>query len=224
MLEAVALDVAGKQHTDEESDDVDHGVDPPLDGVLVSVRDEVENPGLIEHGIELGNETEHAKALTHPGVDDPADGGDGPDVVDSEEGELGGHHHVHGLGYVDTEAEQEAVSGQGRGAEQEVRPEAVRGPESHQRPGPRDACANASQEGRPPLENPLGARPHVLWDEGPDQGVPNDLEDGPEEEDGVEQGVPLHSLHSLWEVEVRRGQNDGVVGWEAIDEIPFKDD
>ena len=144
MLEAVALDVAGKQHTDEESDDVDHGVDPPLDGVLVSVRDEVENPGLIEHGIELGNETEHAKALTHPGVDDPADGGDGPDVVDSEEGELGGHHHVHGLGYVDSEAEQEAVSGQGRGAKQEVRPEAVRGPESHQRPGPRDACANAS--------------------------------------------------------------------------------
>lgn len=202
MLKAVALDVAGKKHADEECDNVDQRVDPPLDGVLVSVRDEVEDPGLVEHGVKFGNETEHAKTLAHPGVDNPADGGDGPDVVDSEEGELGSHHHVQGLGHVDPEAEQEAVGGQGRGAKQEVRPEADRGPESHQRPGPRDACADASQEGRPPLENPLGARPHVLWDKGPYQGVPDDLEDGAEEEDEVEQGVPLDILHSLWKVEV----------------------
>ncbi len=113
MLKAVALDVAGKKDTDEEGDNVDHRVNPPLEGFLVSVRDEVEDPGLVEHGIKLGNETEHAEALTHPSVDDPADGGDGPDVVDGKEGELGGHHHVHSLGHVDPEAEQEAVSGQG---------------------------------------------------------------------------------------------------------------
>ena len=211
VLEAVALDVAGEEHPDEEGDNVDHRVYPPLDGVLVSVRDQVEDPGLVEHGVKLGDETEHAKALTNPSVDDPADGGDGPDVVDSKEGELGGHHHVHCLGHVDAEAEQEAVGGQGRGGQQEVRLEAVRGEQSQQRPGPRDARTDARQEGRPPLENPLGARPHGLGDEGPDKGVPDNLEDRSEEEDEVEQGVPLHCLHSLRKVEVRRGQHDGVV-------------
>ena len=134
MLEAVALDIAGQQHPDKEGDDVDHRVDSPLGRVLVCVRDQVQDPGLVEHGVKLGDETEHAEALAHAGVDNPADGGDGPDVMDGEEGELGGHHHVHSLGQVNAEAEQEAVGGQWRGAEQEVRLETGRVPQSQQGP------------------------------------------------------------------------------------------
>lgn len=206
MLEAVTLDIACQQHPDEEGDDVDHGVYSPLSGVLVGVCDKVQDPGLVEHGVKLGDEAEHPEALTHTSVDDPADGGDGSDVVDGEEGELGGHHHVHSLSHMNTETEQEAVGGQGRGAKQEVRLETGGVSESQQSPGARDACCDAGQECRPPFEHPLRARPHTLGDEGVDQRVPDDLEDWAKEEDEVEQGVLLNCLHSLRKVEVRCGK------------------
>ena len=211
VLEAVSLDIAGEENPHKEGRDVNDGVDSELDRILVCVREEVEDPGLVEHGVQLRHETEHAKALAQAGVDDPGDCGDGPDVVDSEEGELGGQDHVHGLCQVHPEAEQEAVGGQGRGAEQEVRAEAGGVPERDQRPGAREAGGDARQEGRPPLEHPHGARPHVLGDEGLDQGVPDDLDDWAEEKNEVEECVPLHSLHSIGQIKLRRGQHYRVV-------------
>ena len=72
-------------YSEKISENVDPGVHFEGERLSVQLSDQVEDPGLVEHGVKLGDEAEHAEALTHPGVDDPADGGDGPDVVDSEE-------------------------------------------------------------------------------------------------------------------------------------------
>ena len=47
------------QNPHKERDDVDVRVDPELQGERVGVGDDVEDPGLVRHGVQLGGEAKH---------------------------------------------------------------------------------------------------------------------------------------------------------------------
>ena len=47
------------QNPHEERDDVDVRVDPVLQGQRVGVGDDVQDPGLVRHGVQLGGQAKH---------------------------------------------------------------------------------------------------------------------------------------------------------------------
>ena len=90
-------------HSEKISENVDPGVDFEGERLPVQLSDEVEDPGLVEHGVDLGGETEDGKPDGDVVVEDTEDAEDGANMMPGEHAVLAGHHHLHQLPGVDTE-------------------------------------------------------------------------------------------------------------------------
>ena len=59
VKDALVVHPEDDQDPHEERDDVDVRVDPVLQGERAGVGDDVEDPGLVRHGVQLGGQAKH---------------------------------------------------------------------------------------------------------------------------------------------------------------------
>ena len=52
-LEALTMKPGDDENSEEEGGDIDDGIDSVLQGELVCVTDKMEDPGLVEHSVDL---------------------------------------------------------------------------------------------------------------------------------------------------------------------------
>ena len=65
VLEAVGLDVGGDEDPRQEGRDVHPRVDPELERGLVHALQQVQEPRLVEHRVQLRHEAEHPETLAN---------------------------------------------------------------------------------------------------------------------------------------------------------------
>ena len=180
--DALVVHPEDDQDPHEERDDVDVRVDPVLQGERVGVGDDVKDPGLVRHGVQLGDQGEDGEPDGLGGEEGPGEGGDDGDVMDGEEGEVTGEGHVQRLGDVDAEAEHDQVHRHLRRAVHEVGAESVALLKRDDGEDAGDAGGDPGEEGGAPLVRPLGAGPDVGGDPGEQEDGAKELTQGTEEQ------------------------------------------
>ena len=136
---------------EEEGEDVDVGVDPVAGGELVNITNQMEDPGLVEDGIDLRDQNPESEAHTNLCLEDSDATCDGSDVMNCEERVLLVENHLHRLHGVDTDAEEDAEAAGPGGGVEEVVPDVVRSVESPDGPETGDGGVDSGEECRPPL-------------------------------------------------------------------------
>ena len=153
------------------SDKICENVDPRInfegERLPVQLSDEVEDPRIVKHGVDLSCEAKDAEPDGDVVVEDQDETDDGADMVPGEHAVLAGHHHLHQLPGVDTEGEGEAGPGLAGDAVQKVQSDNLGVGESQDRPDSSDGGVETRDKGRPPL-----VPAHILYDifgcEGPE--------------------------------------------------------
>ena len=107
-------------YSEKISENVDPGVHFEGERLSVQLSDQVEDPGLVEHGVDLCGETEDGEPNGDVVVEDQGDTEDGADMMPGEHAVLAGQHHLHQLPGVDPVGEGEAGPGHAGDAVQEV--------------------------------------------------------------------------------------------------------
>ena len=196
QLVADRVEPGHDDHPEEEGEDVDVGVDPVAGGELVNLANQMEDPGLVEDGVDLRHQNPQTEAHTDLCLEDSEVTCDGSDVMDSEERVLLVEDHLHRLHGVHPETEEKAEGAGPGGGVEEVVPDVLRIVESPDRPEASDAGVNTSQECRPPLVVSRPAAPHwrVCGQEDREQEAAQHLEQGAQQEDGQSSQVEARQV------------------------------
>ena len=109
--EALIVHPEDDEDPDEEGGDVGDGIDPVLQGLFVSVRDDVKDPGLVSDSVQLGDQGQDCKAHGLLRENCSSEGDDDCNVMDREEAEVVGEDHVQELGHMDTQGKEDQVDG-----------------------------------------------------------------------------------------------------------------
>ena len=131
-------------HPDGKGRQVDPRVQLELLGCPIDPGNNVDDPGLVEHRVHLGDEAEHSEPDRLASEQGPGEAEDDEDVVDEQLARLLVPHHVHRLGHMDADGEgHQALCGGGRCEHQVVphlrtRVQSCNGPESSDGGG--DSC------------------------------------------------------------------------------------
>ena len=182
-------------HPEEEGEDVDVGVDPVAGGELVNLANQMEDPGLVEDGVDLRHQNPQTEAHTDLCLKDSEVTCDGRNVMNGEERVLLVENHLHRLHSVYPEAEEEAEAAGPWGGVEEVVPDVLRVVESPDRPETGDAGVNTSQECRPPLvvSHPAGGAGWGRREEEEEEAA-QELYQGTQQEDGQASQVQAGQL------------------------------
>ena len=116
VLKSLIVHPKYDKNSDEESQNIDVGVDDKLQRVFVFLGDDVEYPGLVRHGVKLCDEGQHGKSKWFLGDERSRKTDDHSDVVNGEKGKLTDIGHVQNLCNVDTERKDYEVDSHLRGA------------------------------------------------------------------------------------------------------------
>ena len=138
-------------HAHQEGGQVDLGVLLELLRAAGQAGDQVQDPGLVEDGVDLGDETEDGKPNGLASEEGAGEAQDDKDVVDEQHAGLLLPQHVQGLGAVDAYGEGDQAGGAGGGGEHEVSPHGGGGVEGEEGPGPREPGAHPGHVGALPL-------------------------------------------------------------------------
>ena len=151
ILQTLAVHPEDNDHSEEICEDVDPRINFEGERLSVQLGDQVEDPSLVKHGVDLGGEAEEAEPDGDVVVEDPDETDDGADMMPGEHAVLAGHHHLHQLPGVDPEGEGEAGPGLAGDAVQQVQSDQVRVRESQESPDSGDGGIETREVGRPPL-------------------------------------------------------------------------
>ena len=162
-LEALTMKPGDDENSEEEGGDIDDGIDSVLQGELVRVTDKMEDPGLVEHSVDLWHEADDGEPMSEVEGQSSSTAGHCPHMVNCQEAVLAVEDHLQGLGYVDSEGEEETVDGSRRGSVEKISSEAGRIIESPNCPDTSDASIDTSQVARPPLVHPLVTGLDLDW-------------------------------------------------------------
>ena len=98
-------------HSEKIGENVDPRINFEGERLPVQLSDQVEDPRLVKHGVDLSCEAKDAEPDGDVVVEDQDETDDGADMVPGEHAVLAGHHHLHQLPGVDTEGEGETGPG-----------------------------------------------------------------------------------------------------------------
>ena len=119
-LEALTMKPGDYENSEEEGGDIDDGIESVLQGELVRVTDKMEDPGLVEHSVDLWHEADDGKPMSKVGGQSSSTAGHSPHVVNCQEAVLAVEDHLQGLSHVDSEGEEETVDGSRRGSVEKI--------------------------------------------------------------------------------------------------------
>ena len=139
-------------HSEKVGKYIDPGIHFEGEGLPVQLSYQVEDPGLVKHGVDLRGEAEDAEANGDVVVEDHGDTEDGADMMPGEHAVLAGHHHLHQLPGVDPEGEGEAGPGLAGDAVQQVQSDNLGVTKSQNSPDSSDGGVETRDIGRPPLD------------------------------------------------------------------------
>ena len=109
--EALVVHPEDDEDPDEEGGDVGDGICPVLQGMLVSVGEDVEDPGLVGDSVQFSHQGQDCEANGLLRENCSSEGDDDCDMMDREEGEVFCEDHVHELSPMDTQGEEDEVDG-----------------------------------------------------------------------------------------------------------------
>ena len=109
-------------HPDGKGGQVDPCVQLELFWGTIDAGDDVDDPGLVEHGVHLGDEAEHSEPDRLASEQGAGEAEDDEDVVDEQLARLLVPHHVHRLGHMDADGEGHQGLGGGGRCEHQVVP------------------------------------------------------------------------------------------------------
>ena len=191
-LEALTMKPGDDENSEEEGGDIDDCIDSVLQGELVRVTDKMEDPGLVEHSVDLWHQADNGKPMSEVRGQSSSTAGHCPHMVNCQEAVLAVEDHLQGLGYVDSEGEEETVDGSRRGSVEKISSEDGRIMESPDCPDSSDASIDTGQVARPPLVHPLVTGLDLDWHQRLDQEAPQDLYHWTKEQDQEVEEVLLH--------------------------------
>ena len=138
-------------HAHQEGGQVDLRVLLELFRAAGQARDQVQDPGLVEDGVNFGDKTEDSEPNGLASEEGAGEAQDDKDVVDKQHAGLLLPQHVQGLGAVNAYGEGDQAGGAGGGGEHEVGPHGGGGVEGKEGPGPGEPGAHPGHVGALPL-------------------------------------------------------------------------
>ena len=95
ILQTLPVHPEDNGHSEKVGKYIDPGIHFEGEGLPVQLSYQVEDPGLVKHGVDLRGEAEDAEANGDVVVEDHGDTEDGADMMPGEHAVLAGHHHLH---------------------------------------------------------------------------------------------------------------------------------
>jgi len=141
-------------HPDCKRRQVDPCVQLELVRGAIDASNNVDDPGLVENGVDLSDEAEDGKSNGLAREQSTGEAEDDEDVVGEQLAGLLVPHHVHGLGQVDPDGEGDQALCGGGGGEHQVVSHLRTGVESCNGPGSGDCSSDSCQVSVLPLPVP----------------------------------------------------------------------
>ena len=113
------------EYSEEECGNIDDGIDSVLEGELVSVTDKMEDPGLVEHRVDLWHQADDGKPMGEVGGQSSSTAGHRPNMVNCQEAVLAVEDHLQGLHHMNSKGEDKAVDSSRRGSMEKIRCEVL---------------------------------------------------------------------------------------------------
>ena len=180
------------EYSEEECGNIDDGIESVLQGELVSVTDKMEDPGLVEHRVDLWHQADDCEPMVTVGRQSSSTAGHRPNMVNCQEAVLAVEDHLQRLHHMNTKREQETVDGSRRGSMEKISCEVLRVMESPDSPETSDASIDTGQVACPPLVHPLGTGLYIDWHQRLDQEAAQDFYQGTKEQDQEVEEVVLY--------------------------------